>query len=97
MKIGNLDGHQSKMFFLIDEVMSAVLSDFKYDMATSAPYTPQYKKAKAFLSQGHDELVTYFYNKVMSCTAGGYYSNARFAGGDFLKEKIDKRLKQYGY
>ena len=85
------------MFFLIDEVMSAVISDFKYCMAAYAPHTPQYKKAKVFLSKGHDELVVHFYTEVMSCTAGGYYRDARFAGGDFLKERIDKRLKQYGY
>ena len=97
MKIGSMDGHQSKMFFLIDEVMSAVLSDYTYCMATNAPHTPQYKEAKIFLSKGHDELVSYFYNEVMSCTAGSYYRHARFAGGDFLKERIDKRLKKWGY
>ena len=85
------------MFFLIDEVMGAVLEDFRYCMAAYAPYTPQYKEAKAFLSKRHDELAAYFYDEVMSCTSGGYYHDARFAGGEFLKEKIDKRLKQYGY
>ena len=97
MKLGTLDSHQSKMFFLMDEVMSEILSDFKYYMAVYTPHTPQHKDAKVFLSQGHDELAAYFYNAVMSrCRAGGYYSDARFAGSDFLKKSIDKRLKQYG-
>lgn len=51
-----------------------------------------------FLSQGHGELAAYFYNEVMSrCKAGGYYSDARFAGGAFLKEKIERRLMKWGY
>ena len=94
MKIGNYNGHQSKMLFLIDEVMSAVISDCEYYMAVYNSHIPQHKEAKAFLSQGHDKLAAYFYKEVMRRSAhDSYYRHARFAGSDFLKEKIDKRLK----
>ena len=95
MKLGNMDCHQSKMFFLMDEVMSEIISDFRYYMAVYAPYTPEHKKAKVFFLQSHDELAAYFYNEVMS-RCSGYYNHARFAGSDFLKASINKRLKQYG-
>ena len=96
MKLGNYDAHQSKMFFCLDEVMGDVLGDFKYYMAVYDSHTPQYKQAKAFLSQGHDKLAAYLYNEVMSCCHGSsFYSDALFAGGDFLKKIIEKRLKQW--
>ena len=98
MKLGNMDCHQSKMFFLMDEVMSEIISDYRYYMAVYAPYTPQHKTAKVFFLKEHDELASYFYNEVMSrCKTDSYYRDALFAGGDFLKESINKRLKLYGY
>ena len=97
MKIGSMDCHQSKMFFLMDEVMSEIISDFRYYMAVYAPYTQEHKKAKVFLFQSHNELIAYFYNEVMSrCKSDSYYRDALFAGSDFLKASINKRLKQFG-
>ena len=98
MKFSEMTNHQKKMFLLMDEVMCEIIGGFENSLEDYKPDTEEYQAADAFLSQGHDELAAYFYDEVMSrCQAGSDASCARFAGGDFLKERIDKRLKKWGY
>ena len=95
MKFSEMTSHQKKMFFLMDEVMCDIIGGFANSLEDNKPDTAEYKVADAFLSQGHDELAAYFYNEVMNrCQAGSDASCARFAGGDFLKERIEKRLNK---
>lgn len=98
MKIIEMTSHQKKMYFLMDEIMCEIIGGFENSLEDYALDTEEYKEAEAFLTQGHDELAAYFYDEVMSrCKAGGYSSHARFAGGDFLRARIDKRLKKWDY
>lgn len=98
MKISEMNSHQRKMYFLMDEIMCEIIGGLENNMEDYSPDTEQYKEAEAFLTQGHAELAAYFYDEVMNrCRAGGYSSHARFAGGDFLKARIEARLKKWDY
>ena len=98
MKFSEMTKHQKKMYFLMDEVMCETIGGYENMLEDYKPDTAEYKAADAFLSQGHDELAAYFYNEVMNrCKAGSYASFARFAGGDFLKARIEARLKKWNY
>lgn len=98
MKISEMTSHQKKMYFIMDEIMCEIIGGFENVLEDYDSSSQECKEAEAFLSQGHDELAAYFYDEVMSrCKAGSYSSAARFAGGDFLRERIDKRLKKWNY
>lgn len=93
-----MNAHQKKIYFIMDEIMCEVIGGFENNMEDYEPTTPEYKEAEEFLSQDHDKLAAYFYDEVMSrCKAGSYSSAARFAGGDFLKARIEARLKKWDY
>ena len=98
MKYSEMNRHQKKMYFLIDEIMGDTISGFANSLEEYKPDAAEYKKAEAFFNKEHDELAAYFYNEVMKlCKVISYANCACYAGGDFIKESINERLHLYGY
>jgi hypothetical protein len=98
MKISEMNTHQKAMYYLMDEITCEMIGGAENTMEDYAPETEEYKDAEAFLNQGHDKLAAYFYAHVMNrCKSGSYASHARFAGSEFLKERIERRLQKWGY
>ena len=46
---------------------------------------------------GHDNLVNELYDYVMANAIKGTAKHLRFAGANFIKERISKRLTKWGY
>ena len=60
------------------------------------PESKEYKEAERILKD-HDALVKMIYRDVMSDTEKIYMKHLRFVGKDFIIERIDRRLKRWGY
>ena len=93
MKVSEMNAHQFAMYQEMDYWMCEEIGGAENAMEDYKPGSEEYENAKKFLEQGHDELAKYFYNRVMSCCQ----EHAKFAGSDFLKERIERRLNKWGY
>jgi hypothetical protein len=57
-----------------------------------------YINAKNFLEMGHDKLADFFYQIMVAESKNETRNSAiRFAGTDFIKTIIEKRLIKWGY
>lgn len=97
MKLNKMDSHQKVAFMLVCDVVSELIGgnentllDYDYD-------TKEYKTAKQFLDQGHDNLKWVIYNEVMMRSDDSTLKHLRFAGESFIMERIEKRLVRCGY
>jgi hypothetical protein len=98
MKRNEMNAHQKVLFDLTREAISDTIGAYENTMMDFRPETKEYKEAEEFLNQGHEALAKVIYDEVMDmCKRGANASHARFAGSEFLKERIDRRLTKLGY
>ena len=98
MKRSEMNVHQKAMFDLMAEIMEEYIGGYENVLLDYSEEEEEYERAKAFLGMGHDKMKEFFYNEVMlACKSGTYASHARFAGGDFLRERIERRMVKWGY
>lgn len=98
MKRSEMNVHQKAMFDLMAGIMEEYIGGYENTLLDYSEEDEEYKSAKEFLGMGHDEMKEFFYNEVMGCCKSGTNaSHARFAGGDFLRERIERRLVKWGY
>lgn len=98
-----MNAHQKLAFMYVKNELTEVIGGYENDIQDNAPESEAYMNAQSFLSKPHDELVNQFYTWVMASIEAdakkGIVSakHAKFAGADFIKERIDRRLKKWGY
>lgn len=97
MKRSEMNAHQKQAFDFICEVMSEWIGGYENVLLDYEEDSEEYKKAKAFLAQGHEVLKELVYNGVMAMSDKGMAKHLRFAGKDFILERIDRRLTKWGY
>jgi hypothetical protein len=98
MKIKEMNTHQLAMYRLMDYWTNEMIGGCENALQDYEENSEDYKEAEDFLNQTHEQLADYFYNMVMQdCKKGTNAEHARFAGADFLKERIDRRLTKWGY
>ena len=103
MKLSEMNAHQKLAFMYVKNELTEVIGGYENDIQDNSPDSEAYRNAQAFLSKPHDELVNQFYTWVMASIEAdakkGIVSakHAKFAGADFIKERIDRRLKKWGY
>lgn len=97
MKRSEMNLHQREAFDYICEVMSEYIGGYENTLSDFPEGTEEYKEAKDFLGQGHDELKGIIYEEVMAISDTGTAKHLRFAGTDFIMERIDRRLAKWGY
>ncbi len=98
MKLSEMNAHQKAMFRLMDEVTCDYIGGFENSLSDNPVESEEYQAAYRFLNQGHDKLAEFFYSHIMSdCKVGTNATHLRFAGSQFLKERIEKRLIKFGY
>lgn len=73
-----------------------VVGGYENAMMDYSEDTEEYQSAKAALAN-HDELVREIYDHLMSYTEAGYLKHLRFVGKAFILERIERRLKKWGY
>lgn len=98
MKIKDMNAHEKTMYRLMDEATIEFIGGYENTMEDYSPETEEYKVAEKFLTMGHEKMAAFFYDYVMSmCKKGTNATAARFAGGEFLRERIERRLVKWGY
>ena len=98
MKISEMNAHQKLIFRLMDDYTTDMIAGNENVLLDYPEDSEEYKTAKTYLSMGHEALKQDVYDAVMAqCRKGTNAEHARFAGKDFLLERIEKRLTKWGY
>lgn len=97
MKISEMNAHQKEAYRWISESMSEYIGGYENTLQDYEEEDEEYKEAEEFLNLPHDELVEIIYNDVMAGADKGTAKHLRFAGAEWIKERISKRLTKWGY
>lgn len=97
MKRSEMNAHQREAFDYICAVMSEYIGGYENVLEDFSEDSEEYKRAKNFLTLPHSELINIIYNDVMGLSAKDMKRHLRFAGKDFIIERIDRRLTKWGY
>lgn len=97
MKLSQMNAHQKEAYTLIMATMSEYIGGYENTLMDYPEDDEEYKTAKAFLSQSHEDLIEIIYNDVMASSDSGMRKHLRFAGTEFIKERISKKLTKWGY
>ena len=93
-----LNRHQT---YAIEMIKEAFLDGFLGYENTLQDYpkdSEEYKMAYEVLHMGHEKLVEMIYRLVQVYAKNNAIErHINFAGKDFIKERISKRLEKYGY
>ena len=96
MKLSEMNSRQKLVAKLAWDRCGWVVGGYENTMQDEAPESEDYKGAKAALAD-HEGLVAEIYDELMSWTDKGYLKHLRFVGKAFILERIDRRLKSWGY
>ena len=97
MKRSEMNAHQLVAFDFIVYVMSELIAANELSLQDYPEGSEEYEAAKEYLSQGHDALLKDVYDEVMAMADKGTAKHLRFAGAEFIKERISRRLTKWGY
>lgn len=96
MKLSEMNTRQKIATKLAWEMCGDIVGGFENTLLDYDPSEEEYKNAERLLKD-HDALVEMIYDDVMSDTEKIYLKHLRFVGKDFIIERIDRRLKKWGY
>ena len=97
MKRSEMNAHQKLDFDFICKVMSEYIGGYENTLLDYPEDSEEYKDAKEFLGQSHEDLMNLIYDEVMTMSDSGMAKHLRFAGKDFILERIDRRLTKWNY
>lgn len=97
MKLSEMNAHQKEAYRWIMASMSEFIGGYENTLLDYCEEDEEYQTAQNFLNQPHDELVEIIYNDVMAGADKGTAKHMRFAGTEWIKERISKRLAKWGY
>ena len=97
MKRSEMNAHQLQAFDFIVYVMSELIAGQELVLEDFEEDSEEYKNAKEYLSQPKAVLAEDVYNEVMNMSDKSMAKHLRFAGKDFIMERINKRLEKWGY
>ena len=95
MKRSEMNAHERIAFDAVCEVMSELIAGAELILEDYPEDDEEYLTAKAYLSQPKDKLIDDIYKEVVN--KKGVLKHLRFAGKDFIIERIDRRLTKWGY
>ena len=90
-----MNKHERQTDLLIQNAVSEIIGGFENLLEDSEEGSDDWTEAKETLN--HDELFKMIYNDVMSESRSNYASHIRFAGKEFIEDRIEARLKKEGY
>lgn len=98
MKRSEMNAHQRTLFDIMSEVMSDLIGGSENTMMDEPEGSEDYVEAYNYLHQGREALVEDVYTTVMyEVSKRGATKAAKFAGREFLLERINNRLNKWGY
>lgn len=90
-----MNQHERQVARLIQDAVSELIGGRENTMMDFPEDSEEYQMAKRDLN--HDNLFEEVYDHVMALSRGNYASHIRFAGKEFIKERIESRLAKEGY
>lgn len=93
MKLSEMNVHQRRLFMEMCHYMSEMIGGCENTMQDYPIGSEEYESAKSYLRMGHENLKMDIYNDVIHTCP----KEARFAGKEFLMERIERRLNKWGY
>lgn len=90
-----MNSHEKQIDKLIARGVSEIIGGWENTLEDYPEDHEEHKKAEAILN--HDTLFDYIYDYVMIESASNYASHIRFAGKEFIEDRIESRLKKEGY
>ena len=97
MKLSEMNAHQRLAFRFICEVMSELIAGNELIMEDYPDDSDEYKEASEYLNKPREVLADDVYEEVMSRSDKDMTRHLRFAGKEFIMERINKRLEKWGY
>lgn len=94
--VRKLNEHEKVVAKLISQAVSEYIGGYENTMLDFEPGCEEYEEAKAFLSD-HNGLVDAIYREVMLESKDNTRSHIRFAGKQFILDRIESRLAKEGY
>lgn len=92
-----MNGHEKMAYRFICEAMSEIIGGYENTMMDWEEGTEEYNDAYELLHSGHENLVDFIYCETMALADTGMAKHMRFAGKDWIRERISKRLTKWGY
>ena len=96
MKFSEMNVHQQIATRYARESCGWVIGGYENAIQDLDPESEDYKSAKASLAD-HEGLIDEIYDHVMRFTDKGMLKHIRFAGKDFIRERIHNRITKWGY
>ena len=90
-----MNQHEKEIDRLIQNAVSEWIGGFENTMADYPTDSEEYRNAQDQLN--HDTLFELIYDNIMTESRKNKSSHIRFAGKEFITDRIEKRLKQSGY
>lgn len=90
-----MNQHEKVINRLISQCVTEWIGGLENQVQDSEEDSEEYKNAKAMLN--HDSLFSAFYSDIMVETRKNAKSHLRFAGKQFIEERIEAALKRNGY
>lgn len=90
-----MNQHEKVINQLIQNCISEWIGGLENTVADNEPGDEDYEAAKAMLN--HDDLFNVFYEDIMAETKRNAKSHLRFAGKQFIEDRIENALKRFGY
>lgn len=97
MKRSEMNAHERLAFSFICNAMSELIGGLENVLMDYPDDSEEYQNAWHDLHVGHETLVEWVYRDVMAQADKGTAKHLRFAGEQFIRERIDRRLTKWGY
>lgn len=91
-----MNKHEEVVARLIREEICEILGGYENSLMDFHEGEEEYEYAKRLLGD-HERLVNMFYREIMEKTEGNFQSHIRFAGKEFILDRIEKALRKEGY
>ncbi len=97
MKLSEMNEHQATAYRLMVEVYNDIVGGLENGLMDYEEGTEDYEVCKRALSDGNTLLGEIYVRTQQEATRRGSAKHIRFAGEEFLRERIQRRLAKDGY
>lgn len=95
MKIREMNKNQRELYMMMDQITSEYIGGYENTMLDYPEDSEEYREANEFLTMGHDAMKDFFFCMISADRESA--KHLKFAGNEFLLERIERRLLKWGY
>lgn len=97
MNYNSMNEHQKRAFKLMIDNYNDIIGGLENTLMDNSRDSEEYKKAKNYLSNPQFLIDDIYSQTIQQANRMGFAKHIRFAGTDWLKYRIAKRLNKEGY